>query len=200
MNNNWTLSRLLVACLAAPLLWMAAEPAAQAARADRSKPLEYEAESGRADEKRGLYELRGNVVITKGSLVIRADRVELRDTPQGQTVAATGANGKPASFRQKREGLDEYVEGQAMRIEYDTRTETVRFTQQAVMRRVRAGEVADEVSGQSIRYDNVAEVFEVLGAPASTGSASQPGGSGRVRGVLAPRESATPEPKSGDGK
>jgi lipopolysaccharide export system protein LptA len=196
MNKNSTLSRWMVAAAALPLLWLAAQPVAHAARADRTKPLEYEAESGRADEKRGIYELRGNVVITKGSLTIRAERVELRDTAQGQTVVATGANGKPASFRQKREGLDEYVEGQAMRIEYDTRSETVRFTQQAVMRRVRSGAVADEVSGQSIRYDNVAEVFEVLGTPGAAASASQPGTGGRVKGVLAPRESATPEPKT----
>jgi hypothetical protein len=39
-------------------------------------------------------------------------------------------------------------------------------------------------------------VFEVLGTPGAAASASQPGTGGRVKGVLAPRESATPEPKT----
>jgi lipopolysaccharide export system protein LptA len=166
---------------------------AGAERADRAKPLKYEADGGRADDKQGLVELRGNVVVSKGTLEIRADRIELRNGKQGQYATATGTSAAPATFRQKREGVDEYMEGHAQRIEYDVRNETVRFSQQALLRRVRRGTVSDEISGQSITYDNVAESFEVLGGggavPASTPSP------GRVRGVLAPRDE--PADKSG---
>jgi lipopolysaccharide export system protein LptA len=88
------------------------------------------------------------------------------------------------------------MEGQAQQIEYDARKEAVRFSQQAVLRRVRAGVVTDEISGQVITYDNMAETFEVLGsgAPASL-PASAP--SARVRGVLAPRDVAPEKPSAG---
>ena len=171
---------------------------AAAERADRSKPLNYEADGGRADDKQGVVELKGNVVVSKGTLEIRADRIELRNTKQGQSATATGTAGVPAKFRQKREGVDEYMEGQAQQIEYDVRKETVRFSQQAVLRRVRAGVVTDEISGQTITYDNLAEAFEVHGSTAPVAAAvpaSAP--AARVRGVLAPRDEAAEKPGSG---
>ena len=56
-------------------------------------------------------------------------------------MQSLGGDGQPATFRQKREGLDEVVEGQARRIEYDTVTETVRFIDQAQVRVLRARRV-----------------------------------------------------------
>jgi lipopolysaccharide export system protein LptA len=184
---------LAVALLGLAPLWPL-EAAAE--RADRSKPLNYEADGGRADDKQGVVELKGNVVVSKGTLEIRADRIELRNTKQGQSAMATGTAGVPAKFRQKREGVDEYMEGQAQQIEYDVRKETVRFSQQAVLRRVRAGVVTDEISGHTITYDNMAEAFEVLGSTAPVAMpASAP--AARVRGVLAPRDEAAEKPGSG---
>lgn len=172
---------------------------AAAERADRTKPLQYEADGGRADDKQGLVELKGNVVVSKGTLEIRADRIELRNGKQGQSATATGNAAAPARFRQKREGVDEYMEGRAQRIEYDVRNETVRFSQQAVLRRMRGGVVTDEISGQTIVYDNIAESFEVLGGtPPAAAAASAPAG-GRVKGVLAPRDDA-PDRKPGSGE
>jgi lipopolysaccharide export system protein LptA len=197
------LRRSMVAVSAVAVLALAGGWPAEAGaeRADRSKPLKYEADGGRADDKQGLVQLRGNVVISKGTLEIRADRVELVNGKQGQSATASGTAAVPATFRQKRDGVDEYMEGQAQRIEYDVRNETVRFFQQAVLRRVRGGVVSDEISGQSITYDNVAESFEVQGA-APAAAASVPA-SGRVRGVLAPREEPAekkPAEKSSSGE
>jgi lipopolysaccharide export system protein LptA len=171
---------------------------ATAERADRTKPLNYEADGGRADDKQGVVELKGNVVVSKGTLEIRADRIELRNTKQGQSATATGTAGAPAKFRQKREGVDEYMEGQAQQIDYDVRKETVRFSQQAVLRRMRAGVVTDEISGQTITYDNVAEAFEVLGSTTATPVATPASApAARVRGVLAPRDEAPEKHGSG---
>ena len=185
--------RLGLVSLGLALIWPL-EAAAE--RADRTKPLNYEADGGRADDKQGVVELKGNVVVSKGTLEIRADRIELRNTKQGQSAMATGTASVPAKFRQKREGVDEYMEGQAQQIEYDVRKETVRFSQQAVLRRVRGGVVTDEISGQTITYDNLAEAFEVHGstAPVAAVPASAPGA--RVRGVLAPRDEAAEKPGS----
>ena len=166
------------------LAGLCAPTPAWAARADRNQPLTFAADSARVDEARQLNILSGNVEITKGSIVIRADRVEIRQTPEGfQSAIAVGAAGKRAYFRQKRQGSDEYLEGEAERLEYDSRSDTVKLVNQAVMRRFRGSAVADEVAGNTISFDNTTEVFQVLGGASSAAPA------GRVRGVLTPRES-----------
>lgn len=155
---------------------------AQAERADRNQPLNFASDSAKVDEARQVNILSGNVEITKGSIAIRADRVEVRQGPEGyQSAVAIGWPDRRATFRQKREGSDELLEGEAERLEYDSRTNTVRLVNQAVMRRLRAGVVVDEVSGAVISYDNSTEVFQVLGRTDPTAPA------GRVRGVLTPR-------------
>lgn len=156
-----------------------------AEKADRRQPLSFAADSARVDEVKQLNILSGNVEITKGSIVIRADRVEVRQSPEGyQSAIATGWPDRRAYFRQKREGSNEYIEGEAERLEYDGRGDVVRLVNRAVLRRFRGNTLADEVAGNTISYDNVTEVFQVLGGPASSAAP------GRVRGVLTPREPA----------
>ncbi|MEY4752933.1 MAG: hypothetical protein RJA44_608 [Pseudomonadota bacterium] len=181
------LRRLLPAALLC--LGLLAAGAAQAERADREQPLEIDAGQVRIDGKRKLRVLSGGVEIRRGSLLIRAAQIELRETPQGDIAVAIGSEAEPALFRQKREGLDEQVEGRAQRVEYDTAGETVRLTQQAVLRRWNGGTLAEELSGQSILYDHVRESFEVQGGSAA---------GGRVRAVVAPRPPKAPAaPASG---
>lgn len=180
-----------LALLAAALTLAATHAGAE--RADRNQPLAFVADSARVDELKQTNILSGNVEITKGSIVIRADRVEVRQSREGwQSAVATGAAGKRAFFRQKREGSDEVLEGEAERLEYDSRADTVKLVNQAVMRRFRGSTLADEVAGSTISYDNGTEVFQVVGGAAS---AAAPG---RVRGVLTPRENpaaaASPAP------
>ena len=130
--------------------WLAAlAAAAQAEKADRSKPMMVEADQpGTVDLQRQVVVFNGNVVITQGTMVIRADRIELRETPDGYRAAsAIGSAGKPASYRQKRDGVDENVEGAADRIEYDGRADTLRFVGNGAVRRLRGGTVADEITG-----------------------------------------------------
>lgn len=173
-----------VLCLAAGL--------AQAERADRSKPLTIEADKpGTVDLLKQVVVFNGNVVIAQGTMTIRAERAEVREMPDGhRTATAIGTPGHPASFRQKREGVDEYIEGRAERIEYDGRSEVLRFSGNASVRRLRGTATADEITGNQITYDNAAEVFSVQGGAGGDGS-------GRVRAVLTPREAAAsaPEPR-----
>ncbi|CAH0356232.1 lipopolysaccharide transport periplasmic protein LptA [Aquabacterium sp. CECT 9606] len=165
---------------------------ARAEKADRDQPLNFSADSARVDDTQRINVLTGNVEITKGSMVFRAARVEVRQNADGtQTANARGAgtNGR-AYFRQKREGLDEFIEGEGDRVEYDGASDTVRFTGRAIMRRLRGSTLADEVVGQTIVYDNRTEVFQVVGGAGSAMS------SGRVRGVIAPRPAASAPAKS----
>jgi lipopolysaccharide export system protein LptA len=158
--------------------------AAQAEKADRTKPVNIEADQpGSVDLLKQVVVFNGNVVITQGTMTIRAERVEVRQTPEGFRAAlAIGTPGKAANYREKREGMDEYIEGMAERIEYDGRADTVRFINNASVRRLRGTSVADEVTGNLITYDNMAETFSVQGRP--TASPDNP--SGRVRAVLTP--------------
>jgi lipopolysaccharide export system protein LptA len=134
----------------------------------------------------------GNVVVAQGTMSIRADRVEVRERADGhRSATALGSPGKPAAFRQKRDGVDESIEGSAERIEYDSRGDVVRFSGNAQVRRLRSGTPADEISGGLITYDNGNETFSVEGTATAAGAASTPG-SGRVRVVITPR----PEPAS----
>ncbi|MGE5451045.1 MAG: lipopolysaccharide transport periplasmic protein LptA [Acidobacteriota bacterium] len=162
---------------------------AGAVKADRDEPLSFAADSARVDEAQKLNILSGNVEITKGTMVVRSDRVEVRQNADGsQSAAAFGGAGGKAYFSQKREGVDESIEGEAERVDYDGKTDIVRFTGKAEMRRLRGARVTDQVAGQVIVYDNKTSVFQVLGSASGAGSSP-----GRVRGVITPR-SAEPAP------
>jgi lipopolysaccharide export system protein LptA len=180
-----------VAVLAVALGAMATAGSARAERADRGKPLNIEADAGRYDDARQIGVFTGNVVITKGTIVLRAAQVEVRQSPDGhQSSVAVGTADAPARFRQKREGLDEHLEGEAERIEYDSRADTVRFVNRAVLRRYRGTVVADEASGSLITFDNAASVYSVTSGAEGNG--------GRVRATLSPRSTegapAAPSP------
>ncbi|WP_297754949.1 lipopolysaccharide transport periplasmic protein LptA [Hydrogenophaga sp.] len=176
-------TRSWVACLAVSLCWSVP---ALAEKADRNQPLNAEADSLRYDDVRQTSVFTGNVIITKGTILIRGDQVEVRQDPQGNQFGIV--NGKPAFFRQKREGLDEFIEGTGQRIEYDSKADTVRFIGNAIMRRFKGTQLSDETSGSVIVYNNSTEVYTVDGGSANK-SAANPGG--RVRAML------TPTPKEG---
>ena len=163
---------------------LSATAPALAEKADRNKPMTIEADQpGSVDLQRQVVIFNGNVVISQGTMVLRADRVELRERPDGYREArAIGSAERPASFRQKRDGVDETVEGAAERIDFDGRTDTLRFEGNAAVRRLRSGVVADEITGSLITWDNTNELFTVQGGAATP---ANPGG--RVRVVISPR-------------
>lgn len=169
----------LIACaLSAPGLPALAE------RADRDKPVNIEADRMSYDDLRQINIFEGRVVLTQGTLVIRADKITVRQSPEGfQSGTAEKGQGGLAYFRQKREGLDEYVEGWGERIDYDTRTEKAVLTTRA---RILRG--ADEVRGNLITYDGRTEFFDVTG---SRDSATPNNPDGRVRAVIQPRNQGT---------
>jgi len=163
---------------------------AHAEKADRNKPMNIEADALRYDDLRQTSVFTGRVVVTKGTIVFRGARIEVRQDAEGyQHGVVTAEPGKLAFFRQKREGADEYIEGEGETIEYDGKADRVKFIKRAEMRRYRGATLADEITGNLIVYDNTTDVFTVDGGPAS------PSTTGRVRAVLAPRAAAsTPAP------
>lgn len=159
---------------------------ASAEKADRNKPMNVEADALRYDDLKQTSVFTGRVVLTKGTILIRGARIEVRQDGDGYQFGVVDAEpGKLAFYRQKREGLDEFIEGEGETIEYDSRADTVKFIKKAKLRRFRATTLGDEMSGGVILYNNITDVFTIDGAPTTPGSTGAP--AGRVRAMLSPK-------------
>ena len=171
---------------------LAAAAPVHAERADRDKPINIESDAMQYDDLKQVNVFTGNVTLTKGTIVIRADRLVLKQDPEGYQYGT--ADGKPASFRQKREGVDQFIVGVGQQLTYDGRTETVKFEQKASLKRLERERITDEVHGKIITYDSRTEFFNVEGGGAASATPENP--TGRVRVVIQPKNSATPEAAS----
>ncbi|MET1116170.1 MAG: lipopolysaccharide transport periplasmic protein LptA [Comamonas sp.] len=174
--------------------------AVQAEKADRNKPMNIEADALRHDELQQTSVFTGNVVMTKGSIVLRGTQLDVRQDAEGYQFGTVKAEpGKRAFFRQKRDTLagqpDEFVEGEAEVIEYDGKADNVRLIRRGELRRYRGTALNDQITGAVIVYNNLTDVFTVDGQPRAPGAGAAPGG--RVRAVLAPKDpppAPTPAP------
>jgi len=155
---------------------------AQAEKADREKPINLESDRVSVDDAKQISTFEGRVVLTQGTLIIRGDRMEVRQDAQGFKTGITWGN--LAYFRQKREGYDEYIEGWAERIEYDGRADKMQMFNRASMKKGK-----DEVRGNYISYDANTEFFQVDGG----GTKASATGDGRVRAVIQPKPKEKPE-------
>jgi lipopolysaccharide export system protein LptA len=186
------MSRLLLTMLlAAPLM------PAQALQADKSQPIQVEANAMHYNDVKQTSVFTGNVVVTKGTLVIHATRVEVVQTPQGYDNAT--AFGTPTQLATYAQTLDAQpgqptpaMHGSAVTIQYDGKSDVVTFTGQATLDRLSDGKLTDRAQGQVITYNDLTDVFAVVGGKDGV-TASNP--SGRVRVMLSPRPAAQPAAK-----
>jgi lipopolysaccharide export system protein LptA len=157
------------------LLALLIATSAHAEQADSTKPTQIEANKMSADDARRMNVFEGNVVVTRGTLVIRADRIVVRQDKDGNQYAT--ATGNPVRFRQRqdpkppdKEGV--WMEGEARRVELDDKAGKVELFEAA---RVNRG--GDEVIGEYILVDQKSDFFTVT-----------PGkGDGRVRATIQPK-------------
>ena len=165
---------------------------ARAERADTAKPTHIESEQMVYDDVKQVKTFTGDVILTRGTLLIKAGKVVLTTDPAGYEYAILyAAPGKLASFRQKRDGGPNlWIEGQAERIEYSEKTEISKLFTRAHMQRMDGAKVTDEVNGEFISYDSRAEFYSVNNT--NTGE-SKPGG-GRINAVIQPRSGASKGP------
>jgi len=172
-------SRIRLAVVAAALALAALQAAgdAHAEKADKDKPTEIESNRMMSDEARRMSIFEGSVVLTKGTLVVRADRLVVRQDADGfQHVTATG---NPVRFRQKadakggKEGA--WIDGEAMRMEIDEREDKVQLFDNA-----RVSRDKDVVRGNYIFLDQRSGFYSV------TSGTDAP--QGRVRAVLQPKK------------
>ena len=160
----------LYALLCAALL----VPPAHAEKADRDKPVNLEADLVTLDDIRKVSVYQGNVILSQGTLMLHADQVQVTQNASG--LDKVSATGRPVAFRQKLDGRDEFIEGFADRIEYDSVNSQLELIGQARLRRG-----SDELRGAQISYNANTEFYKVVGQP----GAQTP--SGRVRAVIRPK-------------
>ncbi len=161
---------LCTALLAAP---------AHAEKADRDKPVNLEADTVTLDDIRKVSVYQGNVIFSQGTLMLRADHVQVTQNAEG--LDKVSATGRPVAFRQKVDGREEFIEGFADRIEYDSVNSQLELIGHARLRRG-----ADELRGAQISYNANTEFYKVVGQP----GAKTP--SGRVRAVIRPKPRTPP--------
>jgi len=170
MSAMQTIKTLFFALLCAALL---ASPA-HAEKADRDKPVNLEADVVTLDDIKKVSVYQGNVILSQGTLMLRADRVQVTQNASG--LDKLSATGRPATFRQKLDGRDDFIDGFADRIEYDSADSQLEMIGQAQLRRG-----SDELRGAQISYNANTEFYKVVGQP----DAKTP--AGRVRAVIRPK-------------
>jgi len=177
-----TLLPRLIAAIA--LVALASAPSAETG--DREKPINYSADRGDLNYETKLGKLDGNVVLTQGTITVRADRLTFKQNADNSMQVT--AFGNPVSFRQKRDGVDEYYEGFAQRVEYDGARDQLELHDRALLKRG-----ADEIRSNFISYNAKTELFKAEGRPDTPAAAASDNGPGaRVRGQFQPREGQSP--------
>ena len=147
-----------------------------AERADRDKPVDIDADQVLVDDAKQTSTFIGKVVLTQGTMLIHGDKIVVVQDKEGYKQGTV--YGHTASFRQKREGLNEYVEGYGERIVYDMRGDTVDFFVEARVKRSQ-----DEVRGEHISYNSKTEIFQAD----NKGTITENGAPKRVHAVLHPK-------------
>lgn len=166
-HNSIVKPDLVMCILLLALSFLGFSGQALAEAADRDKPIDLEADSVKVDDSKQISTYSGNVILTQGTLVIRADKLIVRED-QGGFQHSTSL-GNPTTFKQKMEGKNEYMEGSAQRIEYDGRMDKVQLFTKAWVKR---GE--DIVHGDYIMYDANAEYAEVIGGGSQSATQEHP--------------------------
>lgn len=160
---------------------------ALAERADRDKPTNIEANQMLYDDAKQLNTFIGNVVVTRGTLVMHGERLILKKDSAGYQFGTLFApSGGIATFRQKRDGgKDLWMEGYAAdRIEYDTKNEVAKLFKRSKIKMLDGSKITDEVEGEFISYDTRTEFYTAN----NTVSGESKPGAGRVRATIQPRE------------
>jgi len=177
-----------VACVTTGVAYV---PAAFAEKADRDKPINYQADTGDVNVQTKVGTLTGSVILTQGTLTIHADKIVFHQNPDN-SVSAT-AWGNPITFREKRDDVDEYYEGVAQRAEYDGTKRFLELFDRALLRKG-----ADEIRSNYISYNAETEFFKAEGRPDTHPAAQgEPPLGPRVRGVFQPQSK---DDKSGKDK
>jgi lipopolysaccharide export system protein LptA len=161
-----------------------------AEKADQDKPIILEAEKVSANDVQQVYELDGEVLLIKGSILITGTKGNIKVDPEGyEYVDVQGNSETTASFRQRREGpANEFMQGRGKTVTYNAKTELLTLTGDASLKRLHNMQMLDHLHGWKIDYDDVQQRYQVS-PPADTKAEDLP----LARAILSPRRKATLE-------
>ena len=145
---------------------------------DSDQPIEIEADTMMVEETKNTSTYEGDVILTQGSLKINADKLIIREDRQG--FQHSTSIGKPTTFKQKMKGSDEYIEGKALRIEYDGHMDKIHLYEEAF---VKKGD--DEVWGDYIMYDATSEFAQALSRQNNDNPSNK---KGRTKAIIKPKK------------
>lgn len=98
------------------LLLFVLSPLSWALSSDKDQPVNIEADSVDIDEAQETAIYRGNVILTQGSINLKANRVVVHNFQSDN--ARIVATGKPVSFSQKQDKNEGTIKGKANKTEY----------------------------------------------------------------------------------
>jgi lipopolysaccharide export system protein LptA len=163
---------------------------ANAEKADQDKPIILEAEKVSVNDVQQIYDLNGQILLIKGSIIVTGEDGHIEVDPEGyEFVDVKGSPDSTASFRQRREGpADEFIQGHGAQVLYDAKTEILTLTGNAKLKRSLNMQPLDQLHGWKIEYDDVTERYRVF-PPADAKAEDLP----LARAILSPRRKATLE-------
>lgn len=175
-----TTAVMLVIALASP--WVG--QSAMALEADKKQPTTIDANQMSYNDKSSVNVFTGNVLLTRGSLVVRGDKLTLTENKDGSQSARI--EGSPARFKQQRDSdkLGEVllINGTANLIEMDGVQSTITLTGSANLQKSTNGELTESISGNRIVYQQNSETLNVVGGNNAAG-----GKPSRVQAVIKPK-------------
>jgi lipopolysaccharide export system protein LptA len=181
------LRKLVIAC---GLLASCCIGSVQAEKADQDKPVVLEAEKVSVNDVQQVYELEGQVLLTKGSILITGEKGNIKVDPEGyEYVDVQGKPESTASFRQRREGpANEFMQGHGQTVIYNAKTELLTLTGDASLKRLHNMQLLDQLHGWKIDYDDVLQRYQVT-PPTNAKADDLP----MAKAILSPRRKATLE-------
>ena len=161
-----------------------------AEKADQDKPVILEAEKVSVNDVKQIYDLNGQVLLIKGSIIVTGEDSHIEVDPLGyEFIDVVGTPEAVASFRQRREGLaDEFMQGRGAQVTYDAKTEFLTLTGDASLKRLLNMQMLDQLKGWKIEYDDVKQYYLV-----TPPKDAKPDDLPLARAILSPRRKATLE-------
>lgn len=163
---------------------------ALAEKADQDKPVIVQAEKVSVNDVQQIYDLNGEILLIKGSIIVTGEDGHIAVDPQGyEFIDVKSMPDTVASFRQRREGiLDEFMQGLATQVVYDSKTELLTLTGDASLKRLLNMQLLDQLRGWKIEYDDIKQYYRVT-PPKDAKPEDLP----LARALLSPRRKATLE-------
>ena len=177
-------------CICPVLLLAFLTSIAHAEKADKDKPIILEAEKVSMNDVQQVYELNGEVLLIKGSILITGEKGSIKVDAQGyEYVDVQGNSESTASFRQRREGpANEFMQGQGQVVTYNAKTELLTLQGDASLKRLHNMQMRDQLRGWKIDYDDIQQRYQVS-PPENAKAEDLP----TARAILSPRRKATLE-------